>query len=428
MRQYHSAGAGNREAAPFVDLWSYIPLDQFRRPEEPAREAARERLKAFWQRLRRGSIISGPVSVQAELRSASVRLLDRVAPVPRWGAAERALESALAGWKDQDRPDRTVQVVSGPPGTGTSHVVRRWAERNGFRLVGPPSYREIIAGSEEWLRQLEGEDPVALPNLECFYLRHYNGIEGMRKLLDRLCCTTRRYLIGCSSWAWAYLDRTVQFGALLPRPLVLAPFDGARLHHWLHVLAASGGGGNLVFRLSDDGSLALSPVESRAAASGEPAEAAETDMKPGARSAPFLQKLAARSRGNPLVAWAIWRQSLNIGTDEEVEEAAQEAAAADRGRTLWIQPWQDLRLPALPPGSGAPELLLLHALLLHDGLPADILDRLLPFSQGEIMQRLYRLRTEGLLKLEDGLWRVTLLGYPAVRTALAEEDHLVDSF
>jgi hypothetical protein len=128
------------------------------------------------------------------------------------------------------------------------------------------------------------------------------------------------------------------------------------------------------------------------------------------------------------VAWAIWRQCLHIGTDEDAEEAAQEAAARDRGRTLWIRPWQEVLLPELPRGTDTAELLLLHTLLLHDGLPADLLDALLPFSSGDIRQRLYRLRSGGLVKEEEGLWRVTLLGYPAVRTALSDEDNLVDAF
>jgi hypothetical protein len=411
-----------------MPLWKYIVMDEYRRPEEPTREALQERLKGFWQRLRKGKIISGPVSVQAELRSASVRLLDRVAPVPKWGSAERALESGLAKWKEQEQPDQMVQVVVGPPGTGTSHVVRRWAERNGFRLIQPPSYRDIIAGSEEWLRQLEGEDPVALPNLERFFLRHQNGIEGMRKLLDHLCCTSRRHLVGCSSWALSYLGMTVRFDALTPRPLTLASFDGARLERWFHILATSGGGGNLVFRLADDGSHALPPVEGKVSGDEEQIDVPGEQEKPDTPSSPFLQKLAARSRGNPLVAWAVWRQCLHIGTDEDVEEEAQEAAARDRGRTLWIRPLPEVRLPEISRGTGAAELLVLHTLLLHDGLPAQILDLLLPFSPGDIMQRLYRLRSGGLVKLEDGLWRVTLLGYPSVRAALSDEDYLVDAF
>jgi hypothetical protein len=412
-----------------MTLWSYIPLDQFKHPAEPAREAALGRLRRFVQLVRTGNLSAQPMSVQAELRSASLKLLDRVAPSPRWGATERALESAFAEWKEAEQPEQSVQVVIGPPGTGTSHVVRKWAERNGYRIVQPPPYREIIAGKDGWLGQLDGDDPLALPNLECFLLRHYNGFDAFRKLIDRLCSCSRRYVIGCNSWTWAFLSRSFHIGALLPQPLVISPFDSNKMEHWLHVLAGSITGGSLVFRLTDDGSNVLPDVESRAEQpAGERLDEADHEVPLDKRSGQFLQRLAARSRGNPLVGWAMWRQSLQIANDEDIEEEAQEAAAADRGRTIWVRPWSQLSFPEIPPGTDRHDLMVLHTLLLHDGLPADILDLLLPLSLGAIMERLYRLRAVGLIKIEDGLWRVTLLGYPAVRQAMADEDLIVDDF
>jgi hypothetical protein len=124
----------------------------------------------------------------------------------------------------------------------------------------------------------------------------------------------------------------------------------------------------------------------------------------------------------------MWRQSLQIASDEDIEEEAQEAAVADRGRTIWVRPWSQLSFPEIPPGTDRHDLMLLHTLLLHDGLPSDILDLLLPLSRGAIMERLHRLRAVGLVKIEGGLWRVTLLGYPAIRGAMADEDMLVDDF
>lgn len=410
-------------------LWTYIPISGFKRPAEPAREAAFGRLRGFLQRVRKGALAAEPVSVQAELRTASLKLLDRVAPPPRWGATERALESALAEWRDKASPEGTIQAVVGPPGTGTSHVVRKWAERNSYRIIQPPAYREIIDNQCGWLAQLDGDDPLALPNLECFFLRHFNSFDTVRKLLDRICGGTRRYVIGCNSWTWTFLKRSFQLDALLPEPLTLSPFDSDRMERWLHVLASSVAGGNLVFRLTDDGSNVLPDVEQRIEQPGsEEVDDAVQELPPVKRSGQFLDRLAARSRGNPLVGWAMWRQSLHIAGDEDIEEEAQEAAAADRGRTIWVRPWSQLSFPEMPRSADRHDLMLLHALLLHDGLPAETLDRLLPLSLGTIMERLYRLRAAGLVKLEEGLWRVTLLGYPAVRHAMVDEDLLVDDF
>lgn len=184
-----------------------------------------------------------------------------------------------------------------------------------------------------------------------------------------------------------------------------------------------------MFRQADDGSHVLPAVESRKPESGSAEDEADARLSAEQEKvSPFIKRVAARSRGNPLVAWAVWRHCLNIARGEAAEEEAQEAAAADRGRTIWVRPWPQIGFPDLPEGARTGELLLLHTLLLHDGLPAPVLDSPLPFSMPEIMQRLYRLRAAGLVKEEDGYWRVTLLGYPAVRSALAGEDFLTDGF
>lgn len=411
-----------------MNLWCFIPRDQFKRPAEPAREAAFSRVRGILQRIRTGSLSGRTVSVQAELRSASLRLLDRVAPAPRWGAAERALESALAPWKEETGSPQNVQIVIGPPGTGTSHVVGKWAERNGFRVVRPPARGEILSSRTDWFSQLDGQDPLAFPNLEAFFLRHHNGFDAVRRIVDRLCAGDRRYLLGCNSWTWAFLDRSFQIGALLPTPFVLAPFDSMRTERWLYVLAASVAGGSLVFRLTDDGSSVLPDVERRTEDGTAVSDEADHEVALEKRSVQFLQRLAARSRGNPLVAWALWRQSLQIAAGEDIEKEAQEAAAGDRGRTIWVRPWSQLALPELSSRADRRDLMLLHMLLLHDGLSSEILDRLLPLSRGAVMERLYGLRARGLVKTEEELWRVTLLGYPAVRQAIEDEDLLVDDF
>lgn len=409
-------------------LWSFVPHSQFTRPPEPAREAALGRVRGLLQRIGRKALAARPVSVQAELRSASLKLLDRVAPAPRWGAAERSLEFALSSWSGEQAPQQNLQIIVGPPGAGTTTVVQRWAERNQYRLVQPPPYRQLIEGSTDWLHQLDGDDPLALPNLECFFARHYRGVDAMRRLVDRVCNGSRRIVVGCNSWAWSFLSRTVRINALLPEPFVLVAFDAARLQQWLYVLAQSTAGCSLSFRLTDDGSHVLPAVENCANADSgdledQPAGADRTE-KPSS----FLEQLAARSRGNPLVAWAQWRQCLHTSKDDDVDEDAQEAASGDNGRTIWVRPWSDVAMPEVPANTAPEALMLLHTLLLHDGLPADLLDLLLPASLGGIMEQLYRLRSAGLVKLESGVWRVTLLGYPSVRATLAGEDYLVDGF
>ena len=61
----------------------------------------------------------------------------------------------------------------------------------------------------------------------------------------------------------------------------------------------------------------------------------------------------------------------------------------------------------------------LHTLLVHDGVPAAVLPRLLPFQTTQILKTLADLRGRHLVHEVGGAWRVTLSYYPAVRRQLA---------
>jgi hypothetical protein len=140
----------------------------------------------------------------------------------------------------------------------------------------------------------------------------------------------------------------------------------------------------------------------------------------------FMIRLASRSRGIPLVAWALWRHCPNTSAGQKIEEDAQKAAAMDDGKTVWVKPWLQVHLPRVPADSRQEEFFLLQALLLHGGLPFDLLSRLLPGAVSAIREKLLRFQAEGLVKGEEGVWRVTLLGYPAVRQCLEDEGFLID--
>jgi hypothetical protein len=73
----------------------------------------------------------------------------------------------------------------------------------------------------------------------------------------------------------------------------------------------------------------------------------------------FLKKLAVESRGIPLIAWSIWRNSLKLAPEDEVADAARDAAVADRGKTIWVKPFEKIVLPKMPaaPGQAASFLL-----------------------------------------------------------------------
>lgn len=406
-----------------TDLWRFVTNDTYMRPGEPPSEAARSGIRFIWERLR-GKTPAQEVNIHAELHSVPQALLDQVAPVPSWGDAAHALDAVLGQWLEADPLHAPVQVVVGAPGSGTGQTLRDWAEGHGARQISPPDPEEILSGGQGWLSSLRFEKGglFVLASLEKCFLRHYAGLGLMRQFLDRLEDLEGRLLLGCNSWAWAYIDSVLGISRSLPLPYMVQALDSAGLELWFRSIVTGCGGRSLVFRQSDNGEVVLSLGGEVNADEQVPERRAEERTE----VVDFLKRVASRSRGIPLVAWAIWRNSLLISEDEPLEEEAQKAAAEDHGLTIWVKPWSQLGLPSVPSPISRCEVFILHSLLLHGGAPGDLLKTLLPVCRDALSQGLVRLQLAGLVKQEEAVWRVTLSGYPAVRHYLDSEGYLTD--
>jgi hypothetical protein len=134
-----------------------------------------------------------------------------------------------------------------------------------------------------------------------------------------------------------------------------------------------------------------------------------------------LRQLAAHCRGNLGTAWKYWRTRLRTEGDAETSD---EVASNDY--VLWLA--DDPTEPVLPAETGEEAFFVLHALLLHNGLPAERLSELLPMLRSQIVSNLLQLESLGLVESCDGFWRVAALGYAAVGDLLAEHQYLTDSF
>ena len=100
----------------------------------------------------------------------------------------------------------------------------------------------ILTGGQDWLTQLEEDDePLVLPHLEHCFLRHYDGLTLLRRLLDHIFSRSRRWLVGCDSWAWAYLSKALKVDTVFPTPFILEAFDQERLKIWFQQLATESG-------------------------------------------------------------------------------------------------------------------------------------------------------------------------------------------
>jgi hypothetical protein len=342
--------------------------------------------------------------------------MERVATQPDWTAVTPALDQALGTWAKEEQPVSPIQVVVGAPHSGIPTALAAWAKDMGWRLVVAPTDRQILEGGGEWLDQFSHdlEKPLVIPRFEHLYLRHHAGLSLVRRLLDWLCSTQRRCLIGIDSWAWSYLTKASQIDTILPHPITLAACDDESLRTWLQQLAFRSGQFGVVFRQTDSGNFVLPP--------GGGVESEETAVVTD-----YVRHLAAFSRGIPGVAWAIWRYSLQYETDDAVEVKAKETAEQDRRLTMWVKTWSQLGLPELPRPVTQPQLFVLHALLLHAGLTMKGLAEVLPLSATEVTESIHRLGPAGLIETVDDKIQVNAISYPIVRKVLSLEGYLVDA-
>ena len=404
------------QAAP--PLWQYVPIADYRVPTATVEHTVKTGLSALWQHLRPkpASPQTPPLKTDDELRTVPEAQIEWIAPAPDWQPATAALDDALAGWLDTEQPARACVFVISPPHGGNGDILTAWAGNHGWRVISPPSPERILARDSAWLADwTRDQSPWVLPNLERCYLRHARGLELARRLLDQTGSgdSLGRGIIGCDSWAWAFLRRAWNG----PEPPLLTPqsFDPPRLARWLQGFNAGSGMDHLVFRQADNGKYVLPP--SANAVEDEPAETSD-----------FLRILAAHSRGIPGIAHTIWRASLRTVPDETLSETRANADQANRRSTIWVAPWH--QIPQTTPASGLlrEHAVPLHTLLLHAGLTAELLAQLLPLATPSIAATLAGLEAAGLLIRHGNEWRISPMAYPTVRQFLRDNGYLTDGF
>ena len=409
---------GPQQAIP---LWKYIPLGEYSPPDEPAVEAVRKGIRGALKVFRRAS--PEAAVPEEELGTLPQQLLDQIVPRPGWRERVKALGAALGPWLDISPAESPLQVVIGAPHCENARVLTELARARRWRIVEHPTPEQILSGGEDWVTQLDqlNSKRLVIPRLERFFLRHYDGMALIRRLFEHLHDAKCHYLIGCHSWAWAYLSITLQVESLPLPPLTLEAVDDQRLSQWLQQLARDAKR-RFVFLEQENGRPVLPPPM-------DPQEGKGHNATPPAGPVEvtgFLKHVAAHSRGNPCIAWAIWRASLQSRAGEE--QNAAEDVVGFHGDVIWVKPWSALKFPAPKTKWTHPTLMMLHALLAHGGLPLPSLQRLLPFDAGKTTQIAHLLLAANVVKEERAQWDISRLGYPAVRQILNGEGYLADSF
>ncbi|MGA7980249.1 MAG: hypothetical protein WCA32_08480 [Chromatiaceae bacterium] len=400
-----------------VPLWEVVPLADYRRPERPAAEVVRSGLFGLFRSKQRQNTDEAVVAEES-LRKLPEDQLNSAAAWPDWQDTVPALEQAMPDLTGSDTGRHRIRVVVGAPYSGTREMVRCWAQLRQWLIVEPPGPERILAQDESWFDAISDDGPpLVIAELEHCMLRHPFGLAFLRRLLDRLRASPRRCLIATNSWTWAYLTAAMRIGDAMAAPVTLQALDADRLERWFSRLARPDG--PATFRQADDGSLVLTRTEKAAVDSSSDARA------PGKRS-DFLRLLAGHSRGIAGVAWGIWRRSLQTPASDGAATRLTEGDTAAEGPVVWVRPWSHVDWPSLPADAGLPELLLLHALLIHGGLPEVALSEVLSALGVRGMVALQGLAAHGIVEEHHARWQVTPLGYPATREALASEGLIVD--
>jgi hypothetical protein len=388
--------------------WSYVDLHDYSAPSAPVAEAAHKGLKKLWHRLRPGRVDASNGTPETSQES-SLEFFRGLFSPPDWRAASPHLAARVDG---RLAAGQRIQVIVGGPHRCTADMLRQLARARRWTVLEAPAWREVLEQRLEPLNT-DGDPVVVIPQLANWFLRHDDGLHVIRSLLDWFQTARQRVVLGCHSWAWSYLDKAIQLGAALPNPVVLAPLDAPALQQWLRELAVVSGQERTVFREASSGKMVLELGGAMTGADGDISN--------------LLTYLASQSRGLPEIAWSLWRESILRFDPKMLADTAVKAAAGKPERTIWVPSWGQLTLPELPSKPGHLILFLLHNLLLHAGVPADVLPLLMPFSSSETQRGLRELETRGVIELDEDRWRVTAAGYVSVRHALNDEGFLVDS-
>lgn len=378
---------GEQSSSDASPLWQVVELDQFSTPEQTQASQWRRSWRSAATRLVGKNAAERQLKKEQELRALpEVRLAHLVPPV-NWAHAAEALAKKLG---NQDAP---VTFFITPPHGGHDAVVSHWAEQSHTTCVLPPALSEVMDGDTQWVERCGNLRSWAVPALERHFLRHSNGIQGIREFLERaLSGRLGLGVIGCDSWTYAYLQQVIGIdGAPV---FTLQSMEGEQLSLYFTSIASTDG-------------LELPIYSTRTGKQILPSEEQQRSKKPHKE----LQRLAAHCRGHVGIAWHYWRERL------------REPSSGD-DEVLWLI--DALAEAELPADTGDIATLVLHALLIHGGLDDQSLGQVLPFSHHEALNARLALQRKGIVKSVNGRWQVAPLSYASVRQLLESRHYLVD--
>lgn len=404
-----------------------IPVEQWRVPETSVRRSLKDSFRHALAQIGAGVVPDNETFESLDnLPELSVEKLESFAPRPDFLELAGTLSGALEDRMSKDVVRHGVTLLVAPPFSGIRPTLecfpqveqQRHCEAKQWSLIVPPENLLLDdQGAWEWWDRQDLSRPWVIPELADFWLRHLSGLTLVRELLRRVAAGgLAPGVIGCSSWCWQFWSSYLEDAHFAP--VTASPMGAAELGTWFESLTGGGSNKLITARMADDGLWVLPMAD-------------ESDGKKRKHSG-FLRDLASVARGNPGVALAIWRRALRARPEEETDTKEPGEVSGNSGGVakVWVVPFDQLGLPTVPQSKGDNIGLLLHALLLHDGLDSSDLQLVTGVAEHEmgfVMARLARLE---LIEYEasDACWRVTAHGYPSIRRHLQSWGFPVDTF
>lgn len=398
-------------------VWEVVPLSGYSLPGFVGlRSAVRKwtSLQRVFRRTRDESLT--PVKSEAELRALPQIRLENLVPPVNWAQAARALDTALQDWLRNEHQEPSVRFFIGQPWCDHAAILLQWAKIHDAEFIVPPDPGQILQPDAHRLQQRQHHDRLwVMPGLERLYVRHADGLGLVRDFLEQAASGSMgRGIVGCDSWAWAYLQRVWPLAQ--PDALTLQAFDGEKLTRLFVCLAQ--------VEVSEH-------VQFCNAKTGNPVLPGYEDIVHGTYTVSReLKQLAAHCRGNPGTAWSYWRHQLRSEPESDADgnpPVSEGSSGKKSGKgVVWLA--ADFVEPSMPMEADEDMAFILHGLLLHNGLSADTLAEILPLSRNRIMSLLLRLLSCGLVNRDGQCWRVSALGYATVREFLRIREYLTDQF
>jgi len=228
---------------------------------------------------------------------------------------------------------------------------------------------------------------VVIPQLHQGFLRCIRGWRGIEWLRDAVGQSGDYFwLIGCNTWAWAFLDRVCSIGAYFNPVISLPPLAAESLERWLQPL---------LLPAADD---AAAPVIPDA----------------------YWSNLAGIGSSSA-IALALWQKSLRVRAADLPDE--QQERPGPRPPSVPLH----LTTPVLPnlPSLSAAEHYLLQSLLLHGGMSRSQLVDSLGEAVGVVRSHIYALRRDGIIHQAQDWLSINPAHYPRLRSELSQNNFLV---